>query len=219
LPSNTGTVGKIEALPSKLSGPTVDGVAFDWPGDDCWNISRGDQLVTFKCGANKQALGPGRYTISGRHAPVFRPFDVEVKAGAETRTALGGVIEFRWAGDDCWDVLRGDEGVVFKCGTNRQALAPGRYTVKARHSPVFQPFEIEIKNGAVTRVQSGGVFTYKWKGDDCWDILRGNEQVTFKCGTNKQALGAGTYTIKGRSAPLFEPFQIKMTDGAEVVAP
>jgi hypothetical protein len=84
---------------------------------------------------------------------------------------------------------------------------------------VFLPFEIEIKDRAVTRIRAGGVFTYNWKGNDCWDIVRGDEVVTYECGAKKQALGAGTYTIKGRSAPLFEPFQIKMTDGAEVVAP
>jgi hypothetical protein len=216
LPSKVGTVGSIE---SGLSGPTVDGLAFDWPGDDCWNISRGTEFVTYQCGAKKQALGPGRYTISGRSAPVFLPFDVEIKRGTETRVALGGVVDFRWPGDDCWDILRGNETVTYECGAKNQALGAGRYILKGRSAPVFLPFEIEIKDRAVTRIRAGGVFTYNWKGNDCWDIVRGDEVVTYECGAKKQALGAGTYTIKGRSAPLFEPFQIKMTDGAEVVAP
>jgi len=43
--------------------------------------------------------------------------------------------------------------------------------------------------------------------------------VTHQCRAQKQALGAGTYTIKGKYAPAFNPFTIKVTDGAQVKAP
>jgi len=63
----------------------------------------------------------------------------------------------------------------------------------------------------------GGVFEFAWPGNDCWDIFRGAELVTFQCGAKKQALGAGRYTIKGRSAPVFEAFEIEVVDGAQLV--
>jgi hypothetical protein len=132
---------------------------------------------------------------------------------------MGGVIDFRWPGNDCWEVFRGDEPVIYQCGAKSQALGPGSYTIKGRHAPVFLPFPVEIKNGSTTRIEAGGVFAYNWTGNDCWDILRGDEIVTYQCGAKKQALGAGTYTIRGRHAPIFNPFQIKVTDGAQVTAP
>ena len=58
---------------------------FKWPGGDCWDIFRGAQLVTHQCGANEQALEAGAYTIKGKFAPVFTPFQVEIKNGASTR--------------------------------------------------------------------------------------------------------------------------------------
>jgi hypothetical protein len=63
----------------------------------------------------------------------------------------------------------------------------------------------------------GGVFEFLWPGGDCWDIFRGAELVTYKCGAKKQALGPGRYTIKGKHAPVFAPFEITVTDGATVV--
>ena len=49
--------------------------------------------------------------------------------------------------------------------------------------------------------------------------MRGAEFVVYQCGAKTQALGAGTYTIKGKYGPIFEPFDIKITDGAKVQAP
>ena len=155
-PTKSGPTVTMQPLPSRSSAPPVHGLAFDWPGDDCWNIFRGADLVTFQCGAKQQALGPGTYTLKGRHAPLFLPLDVEVKAGAETRVALGGVIDFRWPGDDCWDMFRGEEPVTFQCGAKRQALGPGSYTIKGRHAPVFLPFLVEIKSGSTTRERRVG---------------------------------------------------------------
>ena len=58
---------------------------------------------------------------------------------------------------------------------------------------------------------------FAWPGDDCWDIFRGADFVTYQCGAKKQALSAGRYTIKGKYTPVFDPFEIKIVDGAEVV--
>jgi hypothetical protein len=195
-------------------GLAASGIEFSWPGDDCWNIFRGEELVTYQCGTQKQALAAGRYTIKGRSAPVFAPFEVNVKAGTPTQIAQGGVLELAWPGDDCWNIFRGEELVTYQCGTKKQALGAGLYTLKGRSAPLFNPLDVDIKNGALTRVVSGGVLEFVWPGDDCWDIVRDAEPVTYQCGAKKQALGAGRYTIKGRSAPLFTPVAVTVKDGA-----
>ena len=81
------------------------------------------------------------------------------------------------------------------------------------------PFDVTVKPGTPTQIALGGVMELAWPGNDCWDIFRGAELVTHQCGSNKQALGAGTYTIKGKYSSVFEPFQIKISDGAQVKAP
>jgi hypothetical protein len=212
-PGGGGGVTNTPLAPPTTAGDVVaSGLEFNWPGDDCWDIFRGAEHVTHKCGTNAQALGAGTYTIKGKYAPVFVPFDVFIKAGTPTRITMGGVLDFKWPGDDCWDIFRGDERVTHKCGANTQALAAGEYTVKGKYAPVFLPFAVEIKNGSSTRIDAGGVFTFNWPGDDCWDVVRGAEVVTHKCGTNAQALGAGTYDRKARAG--IQPFTIKVSDGA-----
>jgi hypothetical protein len=138
-----------------------------------------------------------------------------------TAVANGGLaasgIEFPWPGGDCWDIFRGAELVTYQCGAKKQALGAGRYTIKGKHAPVFTPVAVDVKDGSLTRVVMGGVFEFAWPGGDCWNIIRGTELVTYQCGAKKQALGAGRYTIKGRSAPVFEPFDITIVDGAQVV--
>ena len=99
---------------------------------------------------------------------------------------------------------------------NKLSVA-GRYTIKGKHAPVFVPFTVDITAGSLTRLAMGGVFEFPWPGADCWDIFRGSELVTYQCGSKKQGLGAGRYTIKGKHAPVFEPFEIRVTDGATVV--
>jgi hypothetical protein len=127
------------------------------------------------------------------------------------------VLEFAWPGGDCWDIFRGPELVTYGCGAGKQALAAGRYTVKAKNAPVFMPFNVNITSSAPTRISLGGVFEFVWPGGDCWDIFRGPELVTYGCGAGKQALAAGRYTVKAKNAPVFMPFEIKIVDGTEVV--
>ena len=213
------TVGVQTAPAASDGGLAASSLEFNWPGSDCWDIFRGEQLVTFQCGANKQALGAGTYTIKGKYAPVFAPFQVNIKSGVETRIEKGGTFVFKWPGGDCWDIFRGAELVTHQCGSNQQALEAGAYTIKAKYAPVFTPFQVNVKSGAEARIEKGGMFIFNWPGNDCWDIFRGAQLVAFQCGSNQQALEAGTYTIKGKYAPVFDPFQIKVADGSQVKAP
>jgi hypothetical protein len=166
-----------------------------------------------------QALEAGTYTIKARGSAHFLPFDVQIGAGTPTRLAKGGVVQFDWPGGDCWDIFRGAEALTYQCGTAKQALSAGRYTIKSRGAPLFSPFDVEIKDVSSTRVAKGGVFQFNWPGADCWDIFRGAQAVTYQCGTAKQALAAGRYTIKSRGAPLFKPFDVTIRDGATTTAP
>jgi hypothetical protein len=209
------TVNIGRAAPTRISRGGV--FEFAWSGEDCWDIFRGADFVAYQCGTKKQALGAGTYTIKGKHAPIFTPFTVDIKDGSLTRVVMGGVFEFTWPGEDCWDIFRGDEYVAYQCGSKKQALGAGTYTIKGKHAPVFTPFPAAVKDGSSTRIAKGGTFTFQWPGNDCWDIFRGDEFVAYQCGAKKQALGAGTYTIKGKHAPVFNPFEIRIADGADVV--
>ena len=189
---------------------------FRWSGSDCWNIYRADQEVSFGCGPGKQALAPGTYSIRPRSAPTFPPFNVSIEAGFTTTVDFGGLLDFKWRGGDCWNVLRDGKAIVFGCGAGKQGLGPGNYVVQGRNNPIFLPFTVSIKTGATTTVDIGGVFEFTWPGPDCWNVYRGNEEVIFGCGAGKQALGPGTYTIRPRSNPIFAPFEITIKDGATV---
>lgn len=142
-PSSSSPAG-----PSSSDGAEASGLDFNWVGDDCWDIFRGEQFVTYQCGSHKQALQAGSYTIKGKYAPVFTSFDVSIKSGNSTRIELGGIFEFHWAGNDCWDIFRGEQFVTYQCGTHKQALQAGNYTIKGKYSAVFTPFNIRVANGA-----------------------------------------------------------------------
>ncbi len=207
------------ASSSSGDGLASGGLDFNWAGDDCWDIFRGEQLVEYDCGSKKKALQAGSYTIKGKYAPVFTPFDVTIKSGSATRIQLGGIFDFNWAGDDCWDIFRGEQLVAYQCGVHKQALQAGTYTIKGKYAPVFTPFDVTIKSGFTTRIELGGIFEFNWPGNDCWDIFRGEQLVAYQCGVHKQALQAGSYTIKGKYAPVFTPFNIQVANGAQVKAP
>ena len=229
-PSSAGISASITEIPFKGSDrpapiaaggqPLVEYIAtggqgagvfdFDWPGGDCWDIYRGDEKVTYGCGMGKQALAAGSYSIRTAQN-VFLPFQVTIRPGTTSRVALGGVFDFRWPGGDCWDIYRGDEKISYGCGSSKQALQPGRYTIK-NGTALFVPFDVEIKNAVTSAVTLGGVVEFKWPGGDCWDVFRGKEKVTYGCGTSKQALEAGTYTISSASA-VFLPFAVKVATG------
>jgi hypothetical protein len=214
---SSGTTPLPTPAPTTGGGLAASGIEFLWPGDDCWDIFRGTELVTYQCGAKNQALSAGRYTIKGKNAPVFVPFELNIQSGKPTRVSQGGVFEFAWPGNDCWDVFRGAELVTYQCGAKKQALAAGRYIIKGKNAPVFAPVAVDIKDGSLTRLAMGGVFEFAWPGNDCWDVFRDAKLVTYQCGAQKQALAAGRYIIKGKNAPVFDPFEITVTDGGTVV--
>ncbi len=55
-----------------------------WPGDDCWDIYRGDEFVAYHCGTGRQALQARDYTIKPKHAQVFKLFRVTIHRGKKT---------------------------------------------------------------------------------------------------------------------------------------
>ncbi|MDP8254665.1 MAG: hypothetical protein P9M14_02855 [Candidatus Alcyoniella australis] len=125
---------------------------YNWAGGDCWDIYRGSQFVDYDCGKGKQALEAGIYTIKPKHHPYFTPFTVTIRDGYENTVTKGGVLEFNWAGRDCWDIYRGDQFIDYDCGKGKQALEPGCYTIKPKHDPVFSPFNVTIIEGQTTTV-------------------------------------------------------------------
>ena len=209
--SSQGSQEENALPPSGVSGTTSLPTPLR-PGMAAWrrpgSNSFGPEMTAGTSFAAQKSLPSSAARTNRRWAPVATP----LRAGkprcstlspltsrmAPDSIVLGGVFEFAWPGNDCWDIVRGAEVVTFKCGANKQALGAGRYTIKGRQAQVFDPFTVDIKDGSLTRMVLGGVFEFAWPGNDCWDIVRGAEVVTFKCGANKQALGAGRYTIKGR---------------------
>ena len=136
---------------NKLSAAIGFGILdFNWPGDDSWDIYRGEQLIASHYGHATQALQADTYIIKPKSNPVFNPFDVSIKSGSATKTELGGVLDFNWPGDDSWDICRGEQLVASHYGHATQALQAGTYTIKPKSNPVFMPINIEIKDGRKT---------------------------------------------------------------------
>jgi hypothetical protein len=101
-----------------------------------------------------------------------------------------------------------------------QALQAGTYTVKPASSSVFVPFKVVVNAHAVTNSDAmAGKLDFRWPGDDCWSVFRGEEKAVGSCGSHVQALQAGTYTVKPASSPVFKPFNIRVKRGETVTAP
>jgi hypothetical protein len=64
-----------------------------------------------------------------------------------------------------------------------------------------------------------GVFDFTWPGTDCWEIDRGEAKVAGTCGGGKQALQAGTYTVRPISSAAFKPFKVSVRSGQTVTIP
>src|SRR5262249_49327914 len=94
---------------------------FKWPGSDCWQIERGEVNVAGTCGGGKQALQAGTYTVKPANSGVFLPFQIVVKPNAVTSAdAMGGILDFKWPGSDCWEIDRGQAKAVGSCGSAKQ---------------------------------------------------------------------------------------------------
>lgn len=140
-------------------------------------------------------------------------------ATAAPGAAVSGQFEFAWPGMDCWEILRAGQRVADGCGAARQALQAGGYTVRSKHNQAFAPFDIVVDAGQTTRAEIGGVLQFDWPGNDCWEIRRGEQRVASHCGRARQALQAGDYTVRARQGAVFEPFDVRIADGATVRMP
>jgi hypothetical protein len=131
-----------------------------------------------------------------------------------------GVFEFKWPGNDLWSIYRGEEKIVDHSGSDKQALQAGTYTVKPYRSAVFLPFRVTVKPNVVTSTDAeGGIFEFKWPGNDSWAIYRGEEKVVDHSGSDKQALQSGTYIVKPSSSATFMPFKIQVKKGQTTTVP
>ena len=143
----------------------------------------------------------GTYTIKGRNAQVFAPFQVAIKSRVrqpESRKAEPSISIGPAVTAGTFFAARGAGHPINAAPSNRhsrQALTPS----KGRNAPVFAPFQVNLKNGASTGGRTGRSLRLQlaWRMN-YWDIFRRAELVTYQCGAKQQALGAGAYTIKGR---------------------
>jgi len=157
---------------------------------------------------------PGKQTVSGAVTePGNTPGDKRA-GGIEF-----GTFEFNWPGNDDWQIYRGEQVVAGHFGSAKQALQAGTYTIKPQNYPVFNPFEVTIKSGSTTKIEIGGILEFNWPGNDDWQIYRGEQVVAGHFGSAKQALQAGTYTIKPQNYPVFNPFEVQISDGGKTIVP
>jgi hypothetical protein len=104
------------AADSPSSGLEAGVFEFTWPGNDCWEIDRGEAKVMGTCGGGKQALQAGTYTVKPTSSGVFTPFQIAVKPNAVTSaSAMGGMLDFKWPGNDCWEIDIGQAKVADTC--------------------------------------------------------------------------------------------------------
>jgi hypothetical protein len=194
---------------------------FRWPGMDCWEIYRGEAKVAGSCGGGQQALQAGSYTVKPSTSGVFKPFQIAVKPNTVTSAdAMGGVLDFKWPGMDCWEIYRGEAKVAGSCGGGKQALQAGTYTIRPSNSGIFLPFQIAVNPKTVTSADAmAGTLDFKWPGMDCWEIDRGEEKVAGGCGGGKQALQAGAYTVRPISSAAFKRFKVSVPRGRTVTIP
>ena len=156
----------------------------------------------------------GKQTVSGKVAE-----SADTAGDRATGGIAIGTLEFNWPGDDSWDVYRAEQLVASHWGSAKQALEAGTYSIKPKNNPVFKPFDISIKSGSSTKVQLGGNLEFNWAGDDSWDVYQAEQLVASHWGSAKQALEAGTYTIKPKNNPVFKPFDVQITDGGKTKVP
>jgi len=210
---------------------------FNWVGNDYWYIFQGDKNVgstnkeeDMYLGKEEQALQAGTYTIKAKDS-VFKSFEITIKKGetltidsppAATKKSSGngmGMLEFNWPGKDFWVVFRGDTEVkMHRSKRGKLALQAGVYTIKPRRDPVFDPFEVTIKQGETKTIDKGGMLEFNWQGKGFWVVFRGDTKVKMhRSKRGKLALQAGTYTIKPRRDPVFEPFDVTIKKGETLI--
>jgi hypothetical protein len=140
------------AAPNGTSSTSPVGTfEFKWPGGDCWKIYRDDVEVTGHCGGGKHVLQAGSYVVKPLSSEVFLPFAVTIKPGLTTSAdASAGTLEFKWPGNDCWKIYRGDVEVKGSCRGGKHVLQAGSYVIKPSGSAIFDPLRVEVKRGETT---------------------------------------------------------------------
>ncbi|MGH7960241.1 MAG: hypothetical protein ACRERD_00250, partial [Candidatus Binatia bacterium] len=108
-------------------------------------------------------------------------------------------------------VAKAGNGKYFAAGNAKEL---GKALAQVKEAVTAPPKEEKKQSGFGI-----GTLEFKWPGGDCWNIDRGEVHVNSHCGTAKQALQAGTYTIKPRNNAVFEPFEITIQDGVTTTAP
>jgi CBS domain-containing protein len=161
-------------------------------------------------GSVTRVLQSGVYTIKP-NSPVFEAFEITIKNGKKTVINNVGTLELNWPSDDFWKIYRGNTVVKEHLGSITRALQPGVYTVKP-NDPVFEAFEITIKNGKRTVINNVGILEFNWPSDDFWKIYRGDTVVKEHLGSITRALQPGVYTIKAND-PVFEAFEVTIKNG------
>jgi hypothetical protein len=228
--NQTRAVTWVAAIAVLLAGAVYVGAPYLRRQSERPEADRGSAPIAPYTG--RSAAAPGRATSAppepqGRSAAAFgraasAPPEPQATSSGSSDGFGVGTFEFKWPGGDCWDVYRGQDKVVSGCGTGKQALQAGNYTVKPLgNSRVFLPFSVAVKPNLVSTADAmGGIFEFKWPGSDCWDVYRGQDKVVSGCGTGRQALEAGTYTVKplGRSA-VFQAFNVQVTRGQTTTRP
>jgi len=120
---------------------------------DCWEVERGGTKVVGTCGAARQALQAGTYTVKPQSSGVFVPFEIAVKPKTViTSDAMAGTLRFKWPGTDCWEINRGETKAAGSCGSVDQALQAGIYTVRPSSSAAFKPFKVSVSRGQTVTV-------------------------------------------------------------------
>jgi hypothetical protein len=131
--------------------PPSGTVEFQWPADDLWILSRGEQRVALHSGTASRVVAPGRYRIAPNSDPVFEPLEFAVEDGMKTvLKPPSGTIQFQWPANDLWILSRGEQRVALGSGTARRFVAPGRYRIAPNSGNSFRPVEFTVTAGKET---------------------------------------------------------------------
>ncbi len=187
---------------------------FAWDGEDCWVVNQGDKQVASQCGSASVELAPGRYTVSPMLLPFFMPTEVTIQANQTASVKKdAGVLDVKWAENECWGIYRGEQEVTSFCGSAAQMLEAGAYTVKPTYGKTFDPIDVTIEAGQTATIEPrSGQFRFEWAGSECWTVYRDKEEVRNGCGSDTLSLIPGTYLVKP-SGKVLEPFEITIEAG------
>lgn len=199
--------------------PPAGSFEFTWPAGDLWDFYRGETLIGFQNGPTARFVAPGNYRVAPKFAAVFEPIGFSVVEGQKTvLDAPSGTFEFQWKGDDLWDLYRGETLIDYSGGAKTRAVMPGKYRIAPKFSPVFEPIEFTVAAGQRTSVKRpSGSFEFQWKGDELWDVYRGETLIASDTGAKTRVVMAGTYRIAPRNKPVFRPVTFTVREDQKTI--